>query len=273
MGLFDKIKNLFLEEEEVEAKAKQEVKKPVINNQIKDNTKAVEAKKDISDVISERDLFKSDTTFKFPVMFEEEDIMKEKEKSNHTNVLDFEKTKIKNKTEEKEQKIFKPTPVLSPVYGILDKDYKKNMVLEEQQKKQIIKPQKENTATINVDDVRKKAYGTLEDDFENTFSDNDSMFYNLNDNKVEEPKEKMEIEVSIEDNGLDLLDELSSEIETEDITLEQAEENYRDLNISYDIDKNKIEDNIQKNTDDNSNKDNLFDLIDSMYESEGDKEE
>lgn len=274
MGLFDKIKNLFLEEEEIDAKAKAETKKPVVNNPVRENPKPLEVKKDIGDVISERELFKSETTFKFPVMFEEEDLVKEKEKTNHTNVLDLEKTKIKNKVEEKEEKVFKPTPILSPVYGILNKDYKKEMLREAEKKKETVKPSKENTANINIDDVRKKAYGTLEDDFENTLSDSSSMFYNLKDNKINEDLEDVEVEIETdleEDSGLDLLDDLTAEINISDITLEQAEENYKDLNISYDVDKNKSSN--EGVNDEDKNKDNLFDLIDSMYETDGEKEE
>jgi hypothetical protein len=267
MGLFDKIKNLFIEEEEVEAKPKEEVKKEVVPP-IKKFDKPVEVKKDIkdvSDVISERELFRSETTFKFPVAFEDEELEQEKEKQRHTNILDVEKTKIKNKVEEPVKKVFKPTPIISPVYGVIDKDYKKNQEIEEKKKQVNNKKAKENTGSLSVDEVRKKAYGTLADDIENTLSDNSSMFYNLKDEESEE--KEIEIEEFKEDNK-DLLEDLTKEIIIEDVTLEEAESNYKELNISYDSEKSRLA--INK-SDEDIDKDNLFDLIDSMYESEGEE--
>ncbi|MFA5602358.1 MAG: hypothetical protein WDA21_01310 [Bacilli bacterium] len=265
MGLFDKIKNLFLEEEEVETKPKMEARKE-ITPPIKKIDKHVEVKKDVSDVISERELFKSETTFKFPVMFEEEDLEKEKEKQRHTNILDVEKTKIKNKVEEPEKKVFKPTPVISPIYGIIDKEYRKSQMLEEKKKQINNTKTKENTGSLSVDDVRKKAYGTLEDDIENTLSDNDSMFYNLKDEEVEEKEAE-----GIKENT-DLLEDLTEEIVIEDVTLEEADTNYKELNISYDSEKDKPDINkIGEANNKDIDKDNLFNLIDSMYESEGEE--
>ncbi len=72
------------------------------------------------------------------------------------------------------KKPFTPSPVLSPVYGILDKNYKKDDIVDKQgglkrekSNKPVI-PQIDdaNTATlyeVNIDNVRKKAYGELEE--------------------------------------------------------------------------------------------------------------
>ena len=66
MGMLDKIKNLFYEEEVVEV-PKEEKKATII---VKEEE---EPKDEMDDVVSERDLLKSETTFKFPVIFEDED--------------------------------------------------------------------------------------------------------------------------------------------------------------------------------------------------------
>ena len=63
-----------------------------------------------------------------------------------------------------EVRVFKPSPVISPVYGVLDKNYKKEEIIERQQ------AIRHNPEEMNYDSVRRKAYGTLEDELENTLS-------------------------------------------------------------------------------------------------------
>ena len=71
-------------------------------------------------------------------------------RGNQTNVYDD------PYKEKKEERVFKPTPIISPVYGILDKNYHKEDIVSK----------KENTYSpvgeVNsIDAVRQKAYGTL----------------------------------------------------------------------------------------------------------------
>ena len=78
------------------------------------------------------------------------------------------------------RKPFTPSPVISPVYGILDKNYRKDEIVDKKggmkrekivksvadygEKKDIIDSAKKETTTpvTNIDEVRKKAYGELE---------------------------------------------------------------------------------------------------------------
>ena len=58
--------------------------------------------------------------------------------------------------EKKEEKsYFKPSPIISPIYGILDKNYKKEDVKE----KKDVRISSYNRSNVSVDDIRNKAYG------------------------------------------------------------------------------------------------------------------
>ena len=127
-----------------------------------------------------------------------------------------------NKVLKEEAKIFKPTPIISPVYGVLDKNYHKEDITSKRQ------VSLSDTASLSIDDVRKKAYGTLEDDLENTMFGSNSILFNKETEK-EEIKEET------------LLKDLTDVIELDEDEKEIETENPKD------------------------DKD-LFDLIDSMYE-------
>ncbi len=251
MGLFAKLKNLFFEEELVEVKnetLKEELAIPK-NSQIPKK----ELKDEMDDIISERELFKSETTFKFPVIFEDEDFIEEKKINKNKNVIDFETIKIKEqqKKDNKEaKKTFRVSPIISPVYGILDKNYKKEDVVTKEKASKI---SDKKVGRVDFDIIRKKAYGTLSDVIEQTIEpdDNKTMFFNL---KSEENKSKID-----DTNLLYEMSEEGGKSIMDDITFGAAEENYHDFGLEYNID-GKIKD-IEV-----THGDNLFDLIDSMYE-------
>ena len=104
------------------------------------------------------------------------------------------------------------------------------------------------TGEITIDDIRKKAYGTLEDELEINL---------LKENVKEEPK-KDELDMFDELEDMDSLEELNNLDHTE-------------AKLLKDVKQDKIE---EKKDDDETldlNKDDLFDLIDSMYEKRGDE--
>lgn len=100
MGLFDRIKNLFYEEEEIEVpkeslkvENKDSILKSKKSSKRKESEiKEVPSKENVDDIVSERELFKSESTFKFPIIFEEEDFLTEKKESKSINVLNKENT-------------------------------------------------------------------------------------------------------------------------------------------------------------------------------------
>ena len=187
---------------------------------------------------------------------------------------------------------FKPSPIISPIYGILDKNYKKEDVV---QKKEVRLSSGYSRGSLNVDDVRNKAYGDTEKKEEVPVK--------------EVPVTTFEVEEDEEEN---LLVDLSDEKE---ITMGDALEYFQDLGLEYNVDyvdaskektvprrvkeDNEIENVLQDTMEGNLNKekidvvipeeekfkpieikdesngnaeitldddDNLFDLIDSMYQ-------
>lgn len=278
MGLLNKLKNALFEEEEIEIDATPD--KVVIND---DSVEKKEETKQEIPLSNERELFKAENTFNFPD-FDEEEFgstyePKEKKqtvsrKSEYDRVkptsYEYEKKiKISHETPsrrerivtEKEtiKKVFKPSPVISPVYGILDKNYKKEDIVTVEKEVKVKK-------TIDVDMVRKKAFGTLEDDIEKTLSEPVEQFYNeetksidelLNDSidetieiKYDEPNETPEQTVELQDFGNSIEEEL-----------DRADEN---LEVLDELPKKKEED--EKYLEENTLESDLFDLIDSMYD-------
>jgi len=154
------------------------------------------------------------------------------------------KQDIYNKPLKKEEvKKFTPSPVISPVYGVLGENYRKEDIL----------PRASSEGTLpkvmDVDNVRKKAFGILEQSISS-----------------EEPLKKFkgEDELSIE--------EMSNELEaTDDIikrsdVLDDVEDVVSDKTSNYNLENNnpptREEDSLEKD---------LFNLIDSMYENKEEK--
>ena len=174
----------------------------------------------------------------------------------------------------KEKPTFKPTPIISPIYGILDKNYSKDDIVERKDSKE------KNNVTRNdkFDEVRNKAYGNkLENDLENTIYD-----------KTETLK-KQRVEKEI-----DLFDELEDEPQNynpkEEVSLSdttelaksvsEQEKNIRELDeVTMDLTKEldnlllkresynqKKEDFSSKSDDELLTENEVFNFIDSIYE-------
>ena len=204
-----------------------------------------------------------------------------------------------------EKTYFKPSPIISPIYGILDKNYKKEDVKEKE-----VRLTSYTRGNVSVDDIRNKAYGSNEKEDENldgvkfeVEEEEDNKTVNLNEEskpevkeitvgdaveyfqdlgleynvdyvdasvektekkkskpKKEEPKTEIEEEPTIEEEIPEIVEESVVEeekvIEVPDVPDE--EETKEEVSIAEEIE----EDIKSDDTDD----DNLFDLIDSMYE-------
>ena len=220
MGLLDKMKSLFTDE--VEEPIKSEVIQVEIPAPTKEEVKSEEPPKtEPKEVKQEKNTQ--------PIFFDD-DYFKELEQPKKEVKYSYlkEQTKVKE-----EKKHFKPTPIISPVYGVLDKNYNKEDIA---QKKET--PITYTSTRISIDEVRKKAYGTLEDDLESTLVGNNSILFN------DATKEE------------DLFDELIDEAKP---VKEEP------INI-IDDDINMIEEAMEPKKDDPITESELFDLIDSMYE-------
>lgn len=259
MGLFNKIKNIFYDVEEVEEVKKEETAK----EETKIEEKEIPSVKisPIEEPTNERELFKSKNTFNFPIFdSEEEDIkpeiptrIKEPEfevpRREIRRENNFNETVNTNNNGARERKLFTPTPVISPVYGILDKNYKK----EEINPKKEVYHVKESDK--NYDYVRRKAYGTLEDELENTLT-----HINYREDTIEEMTSDLTETIQKIEESSKNIEDLLTEIETNKVTIDEIEEGLKDR-----IEKEEKETKI-----DNTLEHDLFNLIDSMYE---DKEE
>ncbi len=237
MGLFDKIKNLFYDEEVIE------VPKESIEEEIKvnsKNNKEDEHKTSIDNVISERDLVKKDTNFKFPIIFDDDDFVdkkeekkkeKIKEEQNYSRVNEHQ-TKYKKPTLDREvikeviekPKKFKPSPVISPVYGILDKNYRK----EELENKEKDELEKTKELVINFDTIRQKAYGSLSDDIEKELEHEDKKI-----NKIDQIEKEID-DILVENNLLTDLEEEPVEVKKVEVE-EDNEYSYSDFGVEYKI--------------------------------------
>ncbi len=236
MKLFEKIRDLFTDEEEVvetrevEIEETKEHKLPTfMRNKIEKEEKEEEKKNEENtikpvaekeEVFSDRELIKTNSKFSFPIAFDENDFLNTANFSSQ-NILVREREKEKtvkelyDKKDIEKPKRFRATPIISPVYGVLEKNYKKDDVLEKTEDSyEIPRPSKK----IDFETVRKKAFGTLTDDIKDNILCSDC-------DLLKEVKRVQKIE---EDNLLkDILDD------KEDISLERAAENYYDFGVAY----------------------------------------
>ena len=200
MGLFDKLKNVFIEEEEVESEPEE---KP--NKQEKLEEEKIEPIKE--DIVSDRDLIDTNQNFKFPLIFEEEDFKEEKKKSRSINVLERENTKYETEIKrdiKSQKKTFKPSPVISPVYGVLDKNYTKDEISS---KNGLLSDYSDK---LDIDSVINKAYGNTTTREEKNKEKNTDEIINLfsEENTEEIGYELDEIDTKATDDKIKSIDDL-----------------------------------------------------------------
>ena len=200
MGLFDKLKNVFIEEEEVESEPEE---KP--NKQEKLEEEKIEPIKE--DIVSDRDLIDTNQNYKFTIIFEEEDFKEEKKKSRSINVLERENTKYETEIKrdiKSQKKTFKPSPVISPVYGVLDKNYTKDEISS---KNGLLSDYSDK---VDIDSVINKAYGNPTTREEKNKENNKDDIINLfsEENTEEIGYELDEIDTKATDDKIKSIDDL-----------------------------------------------------------------
>ena len=338
MGLFNKIKGIFIEdvpddedddyEEEVEKEVKVAKKieskeditpsrrrevKPLKQEEADDDkreTLDLEIKNDrdrfreqeVEEKIDETKEFDKPPAneFKFPFSdddFKVEDEIKKEEKvepateSPVQNVVLYHQTSsvtVSDNTKEteyhevfeqngqrEEKHVFQRSPIISPVWGILDKNYKKEEIVSRKEIRLTT-----NNGKADLDAVREKAYGDIASDISASIKEE-------SDEDMVRKKEPVQ-----EDNLLYDLSE-NSQPSVKVVTVGDAEEYYEDLGLEYNVDytvdkendekkdedKELVKENLEKDDvldtvkkireeddDEEKEEDNLFDLIDSMYE-------
>lgn len=276
MSILKKMKDMLFEEEEYtepiqirqeEKKVKEEPQivkiEPEVNyhEEIVKQEPVVEIKKEPEI----KEIIKPHNTFQFPDFDEEEFASNMSRQRENNNVLEYEKKKtIEKRTdygrfekietrEYTERKKFKPSPIISPVYGILNQDYRAEDIID----------RTDNASNIDIDIVRKKAFEKKEE-YKDTIDEPVVTFFE----EKEEIKEKVvPEEKKVEDDFKtidDLLEEASTEITLED-TLEIPKTNNLDA-IEEELEKLDVEEEHNEIDNDSDEDSDLFELIDSMYE-------
>lgn len=289
MSFMSKIKDFFYDEEEIEEvdepkkqkKIKNEPKKKVNIYDIEREKEKANLREQKKQDISEKELFKAERTFNFPVdVTDEDDFEPVRRESSIPNENRFkresESAPIKTRrssysyspyksinSSKKEEKHFKPTPIISPIYGVLNENYKKEDITDVSKTKEFSFDRKE----LDFDTIRKKAYADLDNELEKTLNGKQKdIFYNLDkqisgqeevkqqenlkEEYVEKPYKKDEVVITYED------EEKQEELEVPKITRTT---------------KNKaVAKEIQKEEDDSKD---LFKIIDDMYKESDEEEE
>ena len=326
MGLLDKLKNAFFEEEYVEVddneevakkvEPKKEIKKEekVKAEEIKNRTKIEEdideeleeineiipeIKEEVEEpIISDRELVNKNNKIEY---FNDSDFVsndyyrEEKKPAAQAYGGAYTKATYTQPTDNKKaynkpygassDKGFQPTPIISPIYGVLDKNYHKDEVIDKKDRPSSYVSKK----NVDLDSIRQKAYGmnSLNDlpDYEDIVSGKE-----IEDDFKEEPL------------LTDMVEEKKPVVDT--VSIADAEQYFEDLGLEYNVDYKDagyekavgrrtaiheydddktqeiiINNNIEKeepvvedNEDDDSEllENNLFDLVDSMYNGDED---
>jgi len=327
MGLLDKLKNAFFEEEYVEVddneevakkvESKKEVKKEekIKTEEIKNRTKLEEdideeieeineiipeIKEEVKEepVISDRELVNKNNKIEY---FNDSDFVsndyyrEEKKPASQAYGGAYSKVTYTQTTSDKKaynrpygasnDKGFQPTPIISPIYGVLDKNYHKDEVIDKKDRPSSYVSKK----NVDLDSIRQKAYGMS--------SLNDLPDY---DDIVSEKEVEEDINYKEEPLLKDMVEEKKPVVDT--VSIEDAEQYFEDLGLEYnvdykdagyekatgrrtaihDYDDDKTQEIIINNNIDKEDspvedeedsellENNLFDLVDSMYN--GDEE-
>lgn len=292
MGLLNKIKDILFEEidgEETE-KAKKDttksVSKPIaekIEPQKRENIEEEVIKTPkISDPLEDKDLLKSSNGFTFPDFDEMEfsNMSRVQKPKQTTNVLEYERTrKVEKKydlgryerverTEVVEKKKFKPSQIISPVYGILNEDYKPEDIKQ--------KETSSNGNKIDFDSVRKKAFEAPKKEEPTKTYYEETVTVKLKEDEAEKKEKVKTIDELLENTSDIVIDTKNSMLDDLDIledsrvtnntdVYENLEDDLEELTEKKDVSKKESKDDV-----DDTLENDLFDLIDSMYDNRED---
>lgn len=281
MGMIGKLKNiLFTEEEETEEiPVIKESPAPVVH----------EESNSLEDEIARFKNFNYEEKVEpTPIVVEQPIVKEEKSPFQSFDEEEFERVAAMNKTrliekdrklrEERDKKIerenkdiirpvvkeepkFVPSPVISPVYGILDKNYTKDDIL----------PRASSDGTLpkimDVDLVRKKAFGTLESIEKNITND-------LDDVKITSFEDQVDDDIVVSNKVQEIEIEDTKPLPKIEDTTEEKDEDTKPLpkvgRKKKDVDAQEVLDEVKQEDEKIDN--DLFELIDSMYsDEEGEK--
>lgn len=157
------------------------------------------------------------------------------------------------------KKTFTPSPIISPVYGILDKNYTKDDIVDKKggmKREKVVKPvvKKEEVVTIeqaeavanlevDIDSVRKKAYGGLTELEKSVTKDELPKKEIVKEEKIEVPelkKEEIKIEETLVEKKTPMVVVEEEEMETPTSSIEDQLEESFDV-VDIDIEEENVE--------------------------------
>lgn len=268
MKLLDKFKDLFLdevieddeievedseEEEKVYQEPKKDVLPKVMREEIHEEERVILPKEKTKVLQEEKEDKVQENTRKFNFTFDFDEVptrenkenelrkpeelkplTREKEVVKKENVVNNQK-KSSNLYPAKEENWVKPkfkaSPVISPVYGVLDKNYTKEEVKERAEDNvEIKRPSKK----VDFETVRKKAFGNLSEEIKDSMCENCELY-----------KEAKRNSMITED---DLLYDMTVEEENKEVTIEKAYNNYEEFGVAYEpqVEKNIEEEEVKE---------------------------
>lgn len=291
MGLFNKLKEILFDEETVEIPVitkEETTSKPVKKVEKNDEEVIVrQIEHDKDDDLFDMPKLKEEAreevrtnTFTFPV-FDDEDLdIKQTSRTAKNKTEEKRETRPKNdfhkyeylsstdyrskndttgrsnsrytsqETSKETKKPFTLSPIISPVYGILNENYKKEDIITKSEASHRLTSEK-----VDLDSVRRKAYGSLEDELEISLGKKEDKADILDEIPSSE-------EVGLEglsDDGISISDLLVDDQDSENETLEK----------DIQTDEIELDDEVVSENDDKNNEalgeEDLFDLIDSLY--------
>ncbi|MBE6140544.1 MAG: hypothetical protein E7172_03300 [Firmicutes bacterium] len=212
--------------------------------------------------VEKKDLYRSEKSFPFPDFDEEEfssTISRSKPKT--TNVLEYERKKKLEKRndfarlekqenkENSDRKKFKPSPIISPVYGILNEDYTIDDIKE-----------RKTENTIDVDWVRKKAFEPEKITSTVNYEEDETVTVKFKEKEEEKKEKERTIDDLLEDTADVVVDVIPSRKENNLI-------DYDDFETELDPQESF---QVEEETEDDTLENDLFELIDSIYENRED---
>ncbi len=282
MGLKSKLNKMknFLFDEEEEGISKQARIKGKLKEKKEEKDIIKKEKEDFDDLyfedISEPNIdnseiqsrvVKNENEFKFPE-FNDDDFMTTrrveepiilKEEKREEKVALYQGSKRKEET-----KKFKPSPIISPIYGLLDSEG--NLIKESSSDKITLSKSREE---MSLDDIRKKAYGKLDLELENTLNKLNGKTIEEAEKDMEKEEKKVELSRTKQKEKLKSIDPIVEKRKSDDDMI-LPNINFKEIDVDAERNKeNKVSPKDIDDDDDDTKEQDLFHLIDTMYSEKG----
>lgn len=268
MGFLEKMKNLFTEEEEIIEPVKKEVMQVEIKAPALKKEQVMER---VEQPRREEPVLPKEEMKPSPVFFDDKDFAtleqpkpKPKPKRKEVEPERIPSRPVYNmKQDRRDKHNFQPSPIISPVYGILDKNYKKEDIVNKTD--DFVSTYYKTSKEMTVDEVRKKAFGTLEDDID----------FNLEADVIPSIPEIEQVPAFEEES---LENDIFEEMNVTELNDGAIDNSDGDVTIGNGIEEvneesNMVEESLGQVGDSDTELDesDLFNLIDSMYEKRDEK--